>query len=466
MTASSFIRSALFLAIALSSVAAEKPDQPAKGTRPNIILILSDDVGIDSIHCTGGPFRTPQIDKLAAEGTLFERCFSTPLCGPSRCETLTGRYPFRTGLISNHSEEAISPREEVMIPTIMKKAGYVTACAGKWGQMPLGPNEWGFDESCMFHNGSGGRSWLDRGAGAYSLNGKETKAPGRYFPDIAHEFVVDFVTRHKDEPFFVYYPMPHVHAPILPTPDSQKGADAKQLYADNIEYMDKLVGKLMAELDKLGLREKTLLLFTGDNGTAHFGGPAGASVNGRTISGRKGTMLEGGSRVPLIANWPGTTPAGRKVQDLVDFSDFFGTFAELGQAPLPDGVVLDTHSFAPQIKGEKGNPRDWVYVELSGKSYARNDRFKLTNTGELFDLTEAPFVEKEIPKGSEDETAAAARIELQKVLDTHTAAPDAKRSAEKKAKKQKKRARKAARESVPVTTGTAAQEAPDESKDN
>jgi arylsulfatase A-like enzyme len=102
--------------------------QPRASTaKPNIILILSDDVGLGDIGCCGGPFKTPQIDSLAKSGMRFEYCYSTPLCGPSRCETLTGRYPFRTGLISNNSRNAIRPGREVMIPTVLKKAGYVTA---------------------------------------------------------------------------------------------------------------------------------------------------------------------------------------------------------------------------------------------------------------------------------------------------------------------------------------------------
>jgi hypothetical protein len=113
------------------AVAQEKPVPQ----RPNIILILSDDVGLGDIGCSGGAFKTPQIDSLARGGTRFEYCYATPLCGPSRCQLLTGRYPFRTGLISNNSEDAIEPGHEIMIPTVLKKAGYVTASVGKWGQM-------------------------------------------------------------------------------------------------------------------------------------------------------------------------------------------------------------------------------------------------------------------------------------------------------------------------------------------
>ncbi|HPA16279.1 MAG TPA: sulfatase-like hydrolase/transferase [Verrucomicrobiae bacterium] len=392
----------------------------AEAQKPNIVLILTDDVGLGDIGCCGGPFKTPEIDALAKGGMRFECCYSTPLCGPSRCQLLTGRYPFRTGLNSNHSADAVDPKREVMIPTVMKMAGYATASVGKWGQICLGPGEWGFDEYLVFRGS--GHYWASQSP-LYTVNGQQKDLPAdKYLPDVMHEFVVEFIEKHKDGPFFIYYPMSHVHGPILRTPLSKEGATAGQLYTDNVEYMDRLVGKLMAELDRLKLREKTVVLFAGDNGTARFGVEA-ATVNGKPISGQKGTMLEGGSRVPLVVNWPGVTPPAKVSKDLVDFSDFFATLAELGGAKLPDDVVLDSHSFAPQIRGQTGTPRDWVYVELNGKSYARDGRFKLTNGNELFDLSEAPFREIPVAKETSDEAAIAARKKLQEILVSHPAAP-------------------------------------------
>jgi arylsulfatase A len=185
----------------------------AADRRPNIILILSDDVGLGDIHFTGGPFNTPNIDKLAASGTKFTYCYATPLCGPSRCELLTGRYPFRTGLNSNQSHTAVSPKSEVMLPTVLKKAGYITGSVGKWGQIQLGPGEWGFDEYLVFPGS--GRYWRDQTT-TYTVNGKQQDLPeGTYLPDIMHKFAVDFIDRHKDQPFFLYYPMSHIHGPIV-----------------------------------------------------------------------------------------------------------------------------------------------------------------------------------------------------------------------------------------------------------
>lgn len=384
--------------------------------KPNLIVILSDDVGMGDIACYGGKYPTPRIDALAKGGTRFETCYAMPLCGPSRCMLLTGRYPFRTGLINNQSAAAIQPGKEVMLPTVMKKAGYATASVGKWGQMSHGPGEWGFDEYLVFPGS--GRYWREQ-TKVYHQNGQEKNLPeGVYLPDLMHDFLTDFITRHKEQPFCVYYPMSHIHGPIVKTPDSKGDGN---LYADNIAYMDKLVGKLIDELDRQGLREKTVVLFAGDNGTAR--NSARSPVDGTPLSGQKATMHEGGSRVPLIVNWPGMTPAGIFNHDLTDFSDFLVTLAELGGAPLPEGRKIDGHSFAPQIRGEKGTPREWVYVELNGNSYVRDAKYKLTNGGELFDMKEAPFHELPVAKDSTEEAAVEARKRLQAVLDDHPAAP-------------------------------------------
>ncbi|NBS15291.1 MAG: arylsulfatase, partial [Verrucomicrobia bacterium] len=170
-----------------------------------------------------------------------------------------------------------------------------------------------------------------------------------------------------------------------PTPDSQEGASDKQLYADNIAYHDKLVGQLVAELEKLKLRERTLVVYVGDNGTAK-GGAAISTVGGKKIYGSKGSMLEGGSLVPMIVNWPGTTPAGKTCADPIDFSDFVPTFAAAAGAKLPENVVIDGQSFLPQIKGERGNPREWAFVQLARMWYVRSLNWKLNEKGELYDM--------------------------------------------------------------------------------
>ena len=151
----------------------------------------------------------------------------------------------------------------------------------------------------------------------------------------------------------------------------------------------------------------------GDNGTAKQSG----TIAGRQVNGHKGTTLEGGSRVPLIANWPGVTPQGKVLNDLVDFSDFFPTFAEAAGGKMPTDVKIDGHSFAPQLRGKRGNPREWLFVQLDPKWYARNDGWKLDQSGDLFDLSDAPFVEKLVSADTESSAAKAARQKLRAVLD-------------------------------------------------
>ena len=392
---------------------AETADSAGNAGKPNIIFILSDDVGLGNIGCYGSDrFKTPKIDALAKSGIRFDTCYSTPLCGPTRCQVMTGRYPFRTGMTTNAMGSVVLPANETMIPKMLKPAGYVTGMVGKWSQLSLEPGDWGFDEYLRFP--ASGRYWRDQTA-TYKINGETKDLPvGKYLPDIMHDFLVDFMTRHRDKPFYVFYSMSHIHGPIVRTPDSAPGTT--DFYADNVTYMDKLVGKLVDDLERLKLREKTLVLFVGDNGTAP-GWADLATVRGRRLSGQKGTMQEGGSRVPMIVSWPGTTPAGKVNSDLVDITDYYPTFGELAGAKLPEGVVIDGHSLAPQFKGQKGTPREWVYVELNGKWYVRDSRYKLDRGGELFDMKEAPFVEQLVAADTKDADAIAARKRLQAVLD-------------------------------------------------
>ncbi|MCX6897407.1 MAG: sulfatase-like hydrolase/transferase [Verrucomicrobia bacterium] len=410
--------------------------------KPNILFILSDDYGLDGVSCYGSDRfkgKTPNLDKLAATGTRFTQCYAMPLCGPSRCTINTGRYGFRTGGSTNGSAGRPSFKDEPSLARTMKQAGYVTGMAGKWRQMGDTPGDWGFDE-WLTDPTAGGWYWRT----SYTKNGQlvETKQDV-YCPDACMDFTLDFIRRHREQPFYFYYPTHLVHGPILRTPDS-KGDGKKDFYDDNVAYLDKQVGQLVAELDKLGLREKTLIVFTGDNGTARFGADR-SIINGRKINGQKGTVLEGGSRVPLIARWKGTMPAGKVLNDLVDFSDFFATFAELAGAKMPEGVTFDSRSFAPQLRGEKGTPRDWIFVQLGPKWYAREQGFKLTQSGELFDMSDAPFVEKLVAADSASDEAKAARARLQAVLDKLSPAKGKVASDEpKKGKAGKKRKRKQA----------------------
>ncbi|MCU0914420.1 MAG: sulfatase-like hydrolase/transferase [Planctomycetes bacterium] len=424
--------------------------QAARSTgKPNIIFILADDYGIGGVGCYGSDgYKTPNLDALAQAGLRYESCYAMPLCAPTRGACMTGRYGFRTGVVGNGAGAKAHPDTEVCIAKVLKQAGYTTAVAGKWRQLSYfttkeDAQKWGFDEFLIWGVSTKGERYWDPD---YNHNGRPLANPkGKYGPDLLHEFVVDFIRRHRAGPFFVYYPMPLIHGPILRTPDSPPGSE--NLYADNIAYMDKLVGKLVTELDGLGLREKTLIVFVGDNGctpqaSGAKGGRHGGSLQGRPIEGAKGDLTEGGSRVPLIINWKGTTPAGQVPKDLVDVTDFYPTFAELAGAQLPAGVKIDGHSLAAQITGRRGKPRDWVFVILDQKWYVRDARWKLNNQGQLFDMKDAPF--GEILVSTESADAQAARTRLQAVLDglQPRAAPvgpdtEAKRAKRKVAKKKK-----------------------------
>ncbi len=384
-----------------------------KSPRPNIIFILADDLGLDGVGCYGSDrHKTPNIDRLAAAGVRFETCYAAPLCGPSRCLLMTGRYAFRTGGIANQSWRpggvgAVSSHEHP-VARVLKQAGYATGMSGKWRQVGETPREWGFDEY-LTDNTAGGWYWRSK----LLKNGSEITLPAEtYVGDAMHEFAIDFIRKNQGGPFFLYYSMHHVHGPIQRTPDTPK-AGGSNLYEDNIRYMDKQVGAVMNELKKLGLREKTLVIFSGDNGTA---GTHPSPIGGRMINGRKATMLEGGSRVPFIASWPGVTPAGTVCKDIISFADPHATFTELAGTRLPGTLKFDGVSFAPQLRGSKGAPREYAYVQLGPRWFVRAPGFKMNERGELFDMTDAPFVEKPVPSAEDTETSKAARARLSAVL--------------------------------------------------
>jgi arylsulfatase A len=388
------------------------PGQKTK--KPNIIFILADDLGIGNISCYGSDqFKTPNIDKLASTGMRFTHGYTAPLCGPSRALILTGRQPFRTGTTNQDRVGKLEPSKEICLPSVLKTAGYTSLMVGKWSQFPLQPSDFGFDQYMRFQ--ASGKYWNTQPANkSYTKNGEIVPLlDGEYLPDLMHNQVVDFISKNKNKPFFAYYSMSHIHGEILPTPDSKP--DSKDLYTDNINYMDKLVGKLVKALDSLKMRQNTIIVFMGDNGTAAEGASR-ATVQGKKLSGKKGDMLECGSLVPWIVNWKGGGQSGKVIDDLVDATDWMPTFAALTGAKLPENVILDGKSFAPQLKGEKGTPREWIFMELGNQWYVREEKWKLNRANELFDMRNAPFEEILIPADSKDEIAMSARQRLSAVL--------------------------------------------------
>jgi arylsulfatase A len=408
--------------------------------KPNIVYILADDLGFAELSCNGSDrYKTPNIDALANAGVRFTRFYTVPLCGPSRALVLTGRYGFRSGAVTQDACKTIirtGEKAEVMIPTVLKKAGYASALIGKWGQLtPSGdPSDWGFDHE-LYYKGSG-MYWNSKVAqpmseggevrgdpDTYVLDGKTVSVKDEeYIPDLLHKDATAWMEAQKGRPFFLYYSLSQVHGEILPTPDSipapkgeSNGQRAQRLLADNIGYMDKLVGKLVAELERLKLRDNTVIVFMGDNGSTKSAA-VDATIGGRRIEGEKGSMKEGGGLVPFFATWPGVTPAGKVNANVSDASDLLPTFAEIAGAPMPTGRVIDGRSLVSQLKGDAKSPRTWAFCQLSNNYYVREAGWKLDQSGTLYDMKDAPFKEVTVAADTKDEAAVAARARLAAAL--------------------------------------------------
>jgi arylsulfatase A len=394
--------------------------------RPNIVLIMADDMGAECLGCYGGTsYKTPNLDRLAAEGMRFENAYCTPLCTPTRVQILTGRYPFRTGWAHFiRRDEFFDPTKEKTFAHVMKSAGYATAVAGKWqlchfDRRPDHPRQCGFDEHCLWTFLYQGRQRRRYWNPMIWQNGKlRDDVADRFGPDVYCDYLIDFMKRRKDGPFLAYFPMCLVHLPKVQTP-ANKGAVPKDqpkpgmkdpLFAGMVEYADTLVGRIVKAVDDLGLRRRTLILFTGDNGTP----PQFTSMlAGQPIKGGKGTVTEQGARVPLIGNWPGTTPAGQVTDQLVDFTDILPTLADLGGAKAPAGVTIDGRSFLPQLQGRPGKPRDWVYCQYLDDFFIRDKRWRLHSDGRFADMSDR-YNPKTADPG--DPAAAAARRRLEAAL--------------------------------------------------
>ncbi|MEX0653057.1 MAG: sulfatase-like hydrolase/transferase [Phycisphaeraceae bacterium] len=408
--------------------------QPGAANRPNIVLIMADDLGYECIGANGGrSYNTPVIDKLAREGARFNHCHSQPLCTPSRVQIMTGMYNVRnyTGFGKLH-------RSQTTFAHLLKARGYATAIAGKWqlGDKPDDAQHFGFNASCLWQQ-TQGRTDQQKHDTRYpnprlDINGETQQFDGAYGPDVCTEFLCKFMEENRTKPFFAYYPMILPHCPFAPTPDSPEYNPANRgsrrykgnpkYFGDMVTYMDKLVGRIVDKLEALGLRDNTLVVFTGDNGTDE---PIVSQLGDREWAGGKGSMTDAGTHVPLIANWPGKIDRGVTRDDLVDFSDFLPTFCDLAGEPIPDTLPIDGRSFLPQLLGKEGDPRQWIYCWYENKrgktqAWARNRQYKLYDTGELYDVPADPLERQPIQNPSPDVQRAHAM--LQPVLDHYVKA--------------------------------------------
>jgi len=380
---------------------------------PNIILILADDLGYETIGCNGGTsYETPFLNELARTGVRFNHCYSTPLCTPSRVQIMTGKYNFR-----NYTEFGNLKPGEVTFGHLLQAAGYITCVAGKWQLaghykgsnykgMGTYPGDAGFDEYCLWQIDSlGSRYWNP----VINRNGRVIKnLKDKYGPDIFCEYINEFIKRNRKNPFFVYYPMVLTHAPFVPVPDIETQAEErnkgnKRNFAGMVTYMDKIVRRIVKNLDELGLRENTIIIFTGDNGT-----PRGieSRMGKNSVTGGKGETTDAGTHVPLIINWKGTAPMGAVSDNLIDFTDFLPTLLESANIQMPGGFFTDGRSFFPQILGNQGNPRKWIFCHYDPKwskwtlkRFVRDKRWKLYHDGRLFDIGIDPLEENPITPG-------------------------------------------------------------------
>lgn len=386
-------RLVLGLAIALTLITASS----AASDRPNFLIIFIDDMGYGDLGCYGGTSaRTPNIDKLATEGTRFSSFYAQTVCGPSRGALMTGRYPHRVG--GGWTTNA----EEVMVAEILKQAGYTTGCVGKWDmskrryQEALVPNSQGFD----FYFGALGANdgnqvtlWRNR---TKLKTTNEMASLSKLYTDQS----IEFLERHREQPFFLYLAHTMMHVVIDASPD-YRDSTGNGLYADTLEELDVHTGRLLTALDDLGLRDNTVVLFTSDNGpwsndharqhakNAKYvkwtDGPEIPWGSAGPLRGAKGSTWEGGVRVPGIVRWPGRVPAGRTSNAIVSTLDVLPTFAALAGAAdqVPTDRIIDGVDQTALFTGESetGNRDGFLYYDGNELQAVRQGQWKLRLPG-------------------------------------------------------------------------------------
>lgn len=435
--------------VSISSAAESTKTRP-----PNVILVMADDVSWECFGCYGAEdYETPNIDSLAAKGVRFKNCYSTPICTPSRVKLMTGKYSFR-----NYTHFGYLNPKEKTFGHVMKDAGYKTAIAGKWQLNGLysgaenstdntRPHKAGFDEYCLWQvtvgkNGQNGgeRFWSP----VLEHNGKFLSKQDnheQYGPDIMSDFICDFIDRNQKDPFFVYYPTVLVHDPFVPTPDNIGDAprthetnkapknkrEQKANFVAMVNYLDKIIGKLVAKVESVGQLENTLILFTADNGTNVR---IKSNWNGMEIKGGKGGTTDMGTHVPLVAYWKGHTPNGAVLNDLVEFTDFYPTIAQAAGIKLDQTDPIDGRSFLPQLGGSEGNPRSWVlnhyqpyWGKFAGKQYVRDADYKLYRDGRFYNVPRDLVESNDLSDGTTGQTN---RKTLAAVLQSAPPAPPVK----------------------------------------
>ena len=403
----------LVAVFALAEMAAAQEKKP-----PNIIIIFADDLGYGDLGCYGHPtLRTPNLDRMAAEGIRFTQFYSAAcVCTPSRAALLTGRLPVRTGMCSDKRRVLFPnsggglPESEITIAEGLKTKGYATACVGKWhlGHLPqFLPTKNGFDQYFGIPYSNDMKPCpLLRNEQQLEEPAEQTTLTKRYT-----EEALKFIREHQQKPFFLYFAHTFPHVPLFASPDF-KGKSPRGLYGDTVEELDWSVGQVLNTLRELKLAENTLVLFTSDNGPWLIkkleGGSAGLLREG------KGSTWDGGMREPSLAWWPGKIKAGVVSQEITSTLDYLPTCFNLAGVPLPADRPLDGYDISPVLFGAEKSPRELMffyrgtrlmavrkgawkahYVTQPGyggkaEEHARPLLFNLLHDpGELYDLGEA-----------------------------------------------------------------------------
>ncbi|MBI1249454.1 sulfatase-like hydrolase/transferase [bacterium] len=399
----------------------------ASNRKPNIVLVLADDQGSVDAGCYGAKdLHTPHMDSLAVHGVRMTQFYSAaPVCSPSRAGALTGRWPVRAGVPNNCSskrgEGGALPAEETTLAEMFKAAGYTTAHIGKWHvgytdeTMPLAQ---GFDYSIGHMGGcidNYSHFFYWNGPNRHDLwrNGKEVHEDGYYFPQLMADEACKFIEEHHDKPFFIYYAMNTPHYPYQGEAKwLEEFRDVKyprNLYAAFIASQDERVGQLLAKLDKLDLRNDTIIIYQSDNGysteeRAHFGGG-----NSGPYRGAKFSMFEGGIRLPGIISWPGHLPEGEVRSQMAHACDWMPTLAELTGVSLPK-THLDGQSLVAMLKDGKAesphakHPLHWQVGNGPKASWAvRDGDWKLLgNVRDTADLENKPMFKLFLANITED----------------------------------------------------------------
>ncbi|MBX2878121.1 MAG: sulfatase-like hydrolase/transferase [Saprospiraceae bacterium] len=408
--------------------------------RPNIILIMVDDLGYETVQANGGTsYLTPNLDQMAEEGMRFEHCYAQPLCTPSRVQIMTGIYNVR-----NYIKFGLLDTSQTTFGHLFQEAGYQTCIVGKWqlGKDPMSPRWAGFQEHCLWQVRTGRVDSTGRDTrfsepiletnGTLKTYGKE-----EFGPRVVADYGMDFIERaaKKGDPFLLYYPMILTHCPFSPTPDSPEWAvddttvmkykGQAHYFEDMVAYTDRIIGEINAKLEELGIAENTLVIFTGDNGTDV---PVVSEMRGQQVAGAKGESTDAGTRVPLLVKWPTQIQGAQENRDLVDFTDMLPTICEASGIAIPDSLDLDGQSFLPLLKGEETTTRSWIYSWYSrsgelekARVFARNQQYKLYDSGEFYEVPADYLEENPIPLDSLNAEQQEIATELKAVLDHYAA---------------------------------------------